>query len=347
MKSVSILILLSCALTACTGKPEAETTASKEFNEKRTHCFGHSLIDLPKDFYQSDGSTATFSTSSDGKASPPVDLTILSQKSSERHFLHKIVERRAEILENAKPDLGALTTEREIASNAHMFTINVIEQSHTSEMHILLAGHYLVLTTDTYDNQFATGEARLVDLLKRMSVNIDAGAGDDGYCLGNLTISGKFSEERSKLRFLNQRFPGVDFGIESDTFAPNEQKSLLERVDGPASLLHKFDVKNHVLRKGELQVASMKAQEWLSWVLLGDGSDQKKQYGFALETTRPMPSPAHPRIHLEMDSGQADASGDEHDNLMSDAEAVALWDGASRSIRSRKPATGQQVRIPQ
>lgn len=72
-----------------------------------------------------------------------------------------------------------------------------------------------------------------------------------------------------------------------------------------------------------------------------DGDDKKKQYGFALETMRPVPSPAQPRIHVEMDSGQPDIAGNLLGNSLSDADAITIWDVASKSIRSRLSGAGR------
>lgn len=335
------MIAIICSLAGCSGKAKEEKIVLKEFTEKQTHCFGHSLIELPADFFPGDGATASFSTVGNAQTSQKIDLTFVSQKSSESQFIQKVAARRAEILENAQPDLGALKGDTAVGSIAHMFTVNVIEQSYETELHILLGGNYVILTTDSYHNAFAAGERRLIDFMAQMKSSPKDAVSDSDYCLGGLAISGKFSQESSNHRYLSQRFPDVSFGIESNTYAPNERQSLLERVEGPGSLLRKFDAKNHVMRKGDLQIASMKAQEWLSWIVLGDGDEKKKQYGFALETMRPIPSPAQPRIHVEMDSGQPDAEGNQHDNSLSDTEAVAIWDIASKSIRSRLSGAGR------
>lgn len=93
------------------------------------------------------------------------------------------------------------------------------------------------------------------------------------------------------------------------------------------------------MRKGELQVASMKAQEWLCWAVLADGDDKKKQFGFALETMLPTPSPAQPCIHLELGSGQPDSKGGQLANSLSDTDDTALRAFVSRSIRSLLPQT--------
>lgn len=339
MKRSILLIALMWAFVGCTGNTKEERPVSKEFNEKKTFCFAHSLIDLPADFFPVDGTTASFATVGNVRPSQRINLTVVSQKLSEQQFVLKVALRRAEILENAQLDLGALKGDRAIADSAHLFSINVIEQSYETELHIFLAGNYLILTTDSYDNQFVAGERRLVDFLKEMKSTVDHA--DAGYCLGNITISGKFAQESSSHRYLSQRYPDVSFSIDSNTYASNERQSLLERVDGPGSLLRKFDVKNHVMRKGEILVASMKAQEWLSWVILGDGDDKRKQYGFTLETMRPVPSPAQPRIHVEMDSGQPDVAGNPLGNSLSDADAITMWDVASKSIRSRLSGAGR------
>lgn len=339
MKRSIMLITLIWAFVGCTGNTKEERTVSKEITEKKTYCFAHSLIDLPADFFTGDGTTASFATPGNVRPSQRINLTVVSQALSEEKFRSKVAMRRTEILENAQTDLGALKGDRIVTKNAHLFNVNVIEKSYETELHVFLDGNYLILTTDSYNNDFVAGENRLVDFLQRMKTSVDDA--DGGYCIGNIKISGKFAQESSTHRYLSKRFPDVSFSIDSNTYAPDERQNLLQRVEGPGSLLRKFDVKNHVMRKGDLQVASMKAQEWLSWVILGEGDDKKKQYGFALETMRPVPSPKYPRIHLEMDSGQPDAAGNQLESSLSDADAVTMWDIASKSIRSRVLETGR------
>ena len=339
MNRLIILMMVMSVCIGCTENTKEEKILSKEFPEKKTYCFAHSLIDLPTDFFLGDGTTASFATPGNVRPSQRVNLTVVSQNFNEEKFISKVASRRAEILENAQPDLGALKADRAVTKNSHIFNINVIEHSYETELHVFLEGNYLILTTDSYDDEFAAGERRLVDFLQKMKSSVDDA--DEGYCIGNIKILGEFAEESSNHRYLSKRFPDLSFSVDSNTYAPNERQNLLERVDEPESLLRKFNVKNHVMRKGDLQVASMKAQEWLSWVILGDGDDKKKQYGFALETMRPMPSPEQPRIHLEMDSGQPDAAGYQLGTSLSDADAVTIWDIGSRSIRSRLPKAGR------
>ena len=324
-------------VAGCSGKAGEDKVVAGAMLKKKMHCFGHSLIDLPGDFYLMDGSSGSFTPAGMTKASEKVDVTLVSSSASEQGFVQHIAERRAEIALHEKKETGRLSADHAISNTVHLFTVNKIEDAYTSELHVLLGKYLLALRTDSYKNTYAAAEKRLADFAAQMKLGDPAVKGGTGYCMGEVRINGSFTGESSMARYRSDKRADVVFGIENDSFSPDESTTLLQRVDGPDSLLRKFDVKNHVLRKGELQVASMKAQEWLSWVVLGDGEAKQKRYGFALETMRPVPSPAQPHIHLELDSGQPDEKGNQHANSLSDADAIALWDDVSRSIRSRLP----------
>ena len=337
MRNVLFLMSILATTVACTGKANEEKLVSNVVQAKKTHCFGHSLIDLPADFYLVDGSSGSFLQAGLPEDGDPINVTLVAKNASPDAFAQHLAERKVAILAQAGKNTDTLSGEKNLSSSAHIFTINEIKQAYSSELHALVGSNLLIMRTDSYHNQFAAGEQRLTEFLANMKPGAAAVKGEGGYCMGDIIIHGKYTQESSQLHFRSTKLRDVSIGIENNTFAEDESTSLLRRVDGPDSLLRKFDVKNHVMRKGELQVASMKAEEWLSWVVLGDGDDKKKQFGFALETMRPTPSPAQPRIHLELDSGQPDSQGVQHANSMSDADATALWDFVSRSIRSRLP----------
>ena len=75
-----------------------------------------------------------------------------------------------------------------------------------------------------------------------------------------------------------------------------------------------------VLRKAELKVASIRAQEWLGWAMLEEGKNRHKEPTFNLKTMRAVPSLEQPLMHLDMLTGQADASGDLNTKPPSDSD---------------------------
>ena len=337
MKRIVIVLAALLSLAGCTEKRHEEKQVSNSTFEKTTHCIGHSLVDFPADFYLMDGASGSFLPPDVPETGDQIDVTLLATHSSEQAFAKTVVERKSALLKEAWGNTNRVSADRQISPIAHLFTINVINESHRSELLVLLGNNIVQLTTDSYENTFAAAERRLTDFLANMKTGAGASRGDGGYCMGDVLINGKYKRENSQAHFRSDKVAGVVFGIEYDTFVSDESKSLLQRVEGPDSLLKKFDVKRHVLRKGELQIASMKAQEWLSWVVLGDGDHKQKQFAFALETMRPVPSPAQPRILLELDSGKPDKNGEKVASTLLDADATALWDVVSRSIRSRLP----------
>ena len=88
-----------------------------------------------------------------------------------------------------------------------------------------------------------------------------------------------------------------------------------------------------VLRKAELKVAGMRAQEWLGWAMLEEGKNRHKEPTFNLETMRTVPSLEQPLMHLDMLTGQADVSGDLNTKPPSGCEAITMWNTIVKSIR--------------
>jgi hypothetical protein len=94
-------------------------------------------------------------------------------------------------------------------------------------------------------------------------------------------------------------------------------------------------LKHSVIRKREIVIGEMQAQEWLGAVKLPERKDKK--YGFALETFRRTPSLTTPKIHIAFDSGEPGLDGVAHETSMSENEAVEFWDRMVASIRPRRP----------
>ena len=157
-----------------------------------------------------------------------------------------------------------------------------------------------------------------------------------GFCIGPIAVQGNYDLEQTDFAFRSKKRPDVIIVIDIDTYSSSSEESdtLLQRVSGERSLLSIFDVRHKVLRKGNLTIAGMKAQEWLATFENGDHKDQQ----FALESYRPKPSPDHPELHMEMTTGQQDLDGVRHTSSLSDKEAMAVWDTMVKSIRLRPGA---------
>lgn len=129
---------------------------------------------------------------------------------------------------------------------------------------------------------------------------------------------------------------GAHFEVDIDTYVPDDRVRLLERMSGPASLLKVFDVGHTVFRSGERTVAGMRAQEWLGLVPTGTDEDGKG-FQFTMETLRPLPGEATPRLNVTFETAQPLENGSSTKALISEDEAIQLWDSVIVSLRPAKP----------
>lgn len=322
-----VLLLTACSI----GAVEASIVAANSA-ETQTVCFGRHQMELPKDFELTMGASSIFTppelTSDDGK----VEVTIRASRVTSGEFKALVDERQAKIAADADTHTDVLKEVIAAGNDATIFRIQRIKNSYTSELHLLKGGIYITAASKSYDNHYAEAETRLRAFAGNVEPVTGANVTPMVFCLGPVLIKGQYAGEYAKFRYRGKTYPDVAIELELDTYAPDESESLLQRVDGETSLLRKFSAGHKVLRKGELFIAGMRAQQWLGSIWPGD----KKQYGFAAETMRPAPSPTQPRMHLGFDSGQKGIDGAEYATTLTDQQAMDLWDGVVKSIRLRR-----------
>jgi hypothetical protein len=305
-----------------------------------TNCIGRHLIDLPADFVQILPLTAMFSPSNHDAEASPIDVGVLAAGITEESFGAALLKRRGEIV-TFSDDTTDILKEVLTRGNFTLFRIQRIKESYTSELHLLKDGFHIAIEEKSYQGRFDEAEKSLFVFAKEIVPVNTVSDSQTGFCLGAVVVQGANGGESTSMTFRSDKRPDILISIDIDTYGRDDPVSLLQRVSGPNSLLEKFDARNQVLRKGELRVAGMRAEEWLGSVKLGENRD-RKQLGFALETRRPKPGPASPRIHIELDTAQNDADGKKHVNSLTDTEALALWDSIITSIRLRPvPASNE------
>lgn len=327
------LSLLIIVVSACGERNIGGPVLSQKLTDNHTMCFGRNLIDLPSDFVWVDGLTAVFSPQGLMGVDGEVNVEVVKAAVSKETFTNLILNRRNEIVKSATNTTGKLRNQRSVDENSKIFTILTIDDAYSTELHALLDGNYIVLKTASYENQFMAAEQRVIDMWRNFEKTTAANMAT-GYCLGNVLVREEFKQEQADFSFRSAKNPDVKISIETNTYRPDEKKSLLERVDGASPLARALEIKPKVIRKGELKIASMNAQEWLGWIILGEDDKAKKQYGFALETMRAKPSRSQPHIHLELDTGQPSADGAVAETNLTETEIIGLWDSLSRSIRA-------------
>lgn len=221
---------------------------------------------------------------------------------------------------------------RVLGPETALYRINRIKDAYISEINFLREGRYLTVSLKSYGNSFLSAEKKLLEFVEKIDANTDGNTSAGGFCIGSVNVRGDFKEEIGSVRFRDARHPDTSFGIEIDSFQPDDKISLLSRTSGPDSLLAKMDADPVVLRKRDLTVSGMQAQEWLAWFKLGPNGDQK-EFAFTLETMRPSPGKLSPSLQLSFETGNSPASGTVDPYVMADKDAIALWDVVVKSIR--------------
>ncbi|MTV40024.1 T6SS immunity protein Tli4 family protein [Duganella radicis] len=257
-------------------------------------------------------------------ADASIDL-IVEEKTSQTAFAKRVKERQAALAEVNHGNMDKLVLSQETGDGGMLFRVNEIDDAYKSEVHWLLHDRYLIARIDSYNNQVKSAEALLLEFKRNVEYVQSPSDLPGTFCLGDVAVKGRYRSESASLGYRSTASE-ITFALDFDTFRKDDTESLLQRVGGKDSLLRKFQAKEKVLRKSEHTVAGMRAQEWGASVVLGEDGGEK-QVSFALETMRPVPSVAAPKIHLEMDakgSGTQDEKG-----------LLALWDSVTRTIRMR------------
>jgi hypothetical protein len=331
MKHLSAVLWLLVAV--CAGCKNKEQTIVPTMEKMQTVCIGRHLFDLPAGFVPVMPLAAVFNpTNRDSDDS--MDINVVAADVTQGSFSAAMLKRRSAIV-GVSGDSTDILKDTITGRNSTLFRILRVGDSYTSELHVLKADLHISAELKSYEGRFNQAEADLLSFEKYIvpaaETVIDR---QTGFCVGPVVVNTRNKEESVSVTFRSEERPDIVITIEVDTFSRNDPVTLLQRVSGPNSLLAIFDARNEVLRKGELKVAGMRAQEWLGSVKLGENRT-RKQFGFALETMRPIPSEAAPRIHIELDTGQNDSYGQKHENSMTDEQAIALWDAMVTRIRPR------------
>lgn len=324
MKYVHALVVVALLAGGCDSKKHEKISIPKVNLAMKTHCIGRSLIDLPKGYVLAGGALGIFTPDQTEVEDASIDLMI-SPDTTAADFEEKLASRHAELASSGDDTTDKLVLVKKIDGGGTLFRTLEIGDAYDSEIHLLLHRSYMVARISSYHNQAEKAEALALDILFKLEpVPSPANPRPEAFCYGGMGINGKFRSESARLRFVDRERPDITFSVGVDTYAPTRGDTLLQRIDGPNSLLKKFDLRESVLRKGELKVSGMRAQEWLGSFKMGENRDEK-ELNFHMETMRPIPSPAAPEIHLEMEV--------KGNSALDEKGAIALWDSVIKTIR--------------
>lgn len=327
---ISFLILVVCISGFQDG--EGSLVVNEKNIEVTRHCVGRVFFDLPASLTSSPLVLGIIKEKGLGPQESSIDINISTSEISILEYLRLTERRENEIREMAGDDIKVLRAVRKIGDTISVFRIQEMDDAYVSEVSALIDGAMVVARLDSYNNQFEQAEERLISLLSLLkSSKTRVERGGNGFCLGRLILAGDFEIETGQYSFLDKKGTRVNFDV--DTYAPNENVDLLSRVSGPKSLLTIFKVDHTVLRARELNVAGMRAQEWLSWAILRDNSDVRT-HTFELETMRSTPDKNKPLISVTLRTAQPQGNGVYAKTSASDEETVRLWDSIVTSIQA-------------
>lgn len=328
----AILFFVILLSTACDRK---EPKKMPNFQEMTTYCVGRHLVDVPSDFRRIFPLSGVFRQIGHDRKSSTIGIMVVAESLTHFEFTQMVERRRIELIASTRDKRNSLEAVIASDQNATLFRVSRIEDSYMSEAHLLRGGAYLTAEARSHSGLFNMAEADIFDFTKKIAIADNINFSQSGFCLGPLIVAGDYEAESVTTVFRSDQRPDVIISISMDSYNRDDPVTLLQRLIGPNSLLEQVDVRSTVLRKGQLEVAGMSAQEWLGAVKLGEHRD-KRQLGFAFETRRVKPGPNWPRIHMELDSGKQDRNGVERPNSLSDEDAIALWDSIVTSIRLRQ-----------
>lgn len=297
------------------------------------HCVGRNTINLPEEFQRASIITGRFKSLEATVQDPFFEVIVNENKFTKRSFLNEIERRRSELKENSDGAVNAFRYEKVLGDDSLIFRVQRIDDAYVSEINFLRGTSLVTVKMDSFRNQYVAAEESLSKFALAFKENAigHLGQKSPNFCLGSVEIIGNFKEESGS--FLFKEGDEADFEVEINTYIPNASEPLLARMSGPDSLLKMFDVNHKVLRSGERKVVSMRAQEWLGWAKLSD-EEGAKSFKFALETMRPKPSKAMPSINLTFNTGKPLPGGGAAKTILSDEEAVQIWDKVVSSIQS-------------
>lgn len=297
------------------------------------HCIGRLIVDLPEEFAPHGGTTGTVIPRDTNALSSKMEIEVVSVGINKQQFQSEIASRKLELTKAGTDTENALKATFDKPDGSVLFRILKVADGYIGELDKLVGNAHVRISAVSYHKTFEQVET---DIVHFASAIVPAGIGTPSdFCLGAVSVGGINLEESAQFYFSSNRRPDLHIEVNVDTFQPDKTKPLLARMSDAGSLVKVFDIKHRTLRKNELTVAGMRAQEWLGVANLGER--EGIEYNFTLETLRQVPGPFNPALQIQLMSGQYDKSGVKHPNSLDDGSALQLWDPIVKSIRTVAP----------
>lgn len=322
-------------LCSCVQRHE-EKPVSDKVGRVTAHRVGRLVFSLPEEFVQLSESLGEFQPVGADNDAPAINFRVAALNVSVDEFSEKVQSYTRE-LSQEKPNAGLeyLANMKAVGKEMVLVRVGIIKDAYRSEVHALIGNTYIVGSLQSFHDKYDIAEKQLSQFMTGVLPSTEGVDAARGFYVGPVVIHGNFSREWFSMSFRGTAHPDLIVAFDVDTFAKDDTETLFQRVGGPLSLLRIVDLKHQVLRKRELSIGGMRAQEWLGAVKLE--GHEKKKYGFALETMRQTPSLTAPKVHIDFDSGKAPPDGDELETSIDDEAALTIWDGLVASIRLPAP----------
>jgi hypothetical protein len=327
MRKIFYFFIFVLLLSGCHKDLKGKTTLDDQ-KSGVSYCVGRLNFELPKPWIQHSSVLAIFEPRGVGDDGDVIEV-LTNENWNKVLFQNSINSRIAEIKTHERSKTDILELKEVIGPEEIIIRIRRIGFSYKSELHKLINGTYLRISTDSYNGQYGSAENRLKNFSR--SILVFDRSQNTGFCIGNVVATGDFVKESVDVYFENPEHPDALLSFDINTYREDEEKSLIERVSGKDSLLNLFKIHAKVIRKGEIKAAGMTVQEWMAW-MPSDDENSSKYLHFAMESRRDKPTQERPSIHIEFKTGMSGKDGDKMENSYGESDAVVLWDNFVKSI---------------
>lgn len=351
----TLALLVACQPKTVPMTPEETQRVAKFTERMTTRCVGRYLIDLPQKFVLNSQSVAEIEG---------VKVTVQPMEKS--MFEDSLATHRAR-LERERIDGEAtlsLTEVRQLPNGSGL----AFNRSRTGTSAVLRAwevvgwinGYKLVATIDSRDMSKARtmlkDDTRRTDVEEKFRHLMDVYSRlrgrtefevpkDQGFCIANGFVAGPPSEqEEAYVSFHLDGAPDVYFDVGANPEKLKEKERLLER--GSQVEREMTSSGTQTIRKGMVEHGGIPFDEWL---FKGPTPDRVPGTMFTLVGNEASPGVSHPFIRLELLNGfripAPERSMEESAQLktlqratLSEAEALAIWDKVTPTLRLRPGA---------
>lgn len=294
---------------------------------------GRFKLDLPADFSLLGRSPVIIVPRDENSLGTKMEIESFSAKMTKQEFESAVAERAKELEEAGDEFEDKLELVTKQPDGSVIFRVRRIKDAYFSELDSLVDGIYMRTTARSYHGTYEQVEKSLLHFARTI-VPLSAGSPSD-FCIGYICVPGTSSFEAAQFIYRSSQRRDIRIEISVDTYQPDSDKPLLVRISGEDSLLKVFDLQHRVLRKGELTVAGMHAQEWLGSANMEDDRNSV-EYKFVMETLRTDPGPSKPSMHVELMTGRSRGNENISHNSLTKDGALQMWDTIIGSIELKK-----------